>query len=205
MPVDHDRKLLFIHIPKTGGTTILTLLGLWNKQRAPDFQKLFGDFGTVDLQHLTLAQTAQFLTPQEFASYFRFAFVRNPWDRAVSAAQWRTKFPEAGVRDLRDFVDWAERVNRRGAQYSSDTHALPQSEFLAAGGGVPGISSIGRFETFADDLRNIFGSRLALPAQLPHKLRRPDARMYRDYYCGDLRERVARLYAEDAARFGYTF
>ena len=87
MPVDHDRKLLFIHIPKTGGTTILTLLGLWNKQRAPDFQKLFGDFGPVDLQHLTLAQTAQFLTPLEFASYFRFAFVRNPWDRAVSAAQ----------------------------------------------------------------------------------------------------------------------
>jgi hypothetical protein len=105
VPVDHDQKLLFIHVPKTGGTTILTLLGLWKEERSPDLHTLFGDLGPLDLQHLTVAQARQFLTPAEFAAYFKFAFVRNPWDRAVSAALWRARFRDEGVRDLRDHLD----------------------------------------------------------------------------------------------------
>src|SRR5438477_12475659 len=99
MPVDHNRKLLFIHIPKTGGTTVLTLLGLWKKERSANLGTLFGDWGSFDLQHLTLFQAEQFLTCSEFASYFKFAFVRNPWDRAVSAAFWQTRFRDEGIRD----------------------------------------------------------------------------------------------------------
>lgn len=204
MPVDHDRNLLFVHIPKTGGTTILTLLSLWNKERSPDFQKLFGDFGTVDLQHLTLSQTAQFLTPLEFSSYFKFAFIRNPWDRAVSAAQWRRRFREDGVRDLRDFVEWAERVNQRGPERASDVHALPQTAFLSDQDGGT-VDAIGRFESFDADLRKILGDRVALPASLPHKLERPDRRSYRDFYTPDLQERIDRLYADDIRRFDYSF
>ncbi len=205
MPVDHDRRLIFIHIPKTGGTTILTLLGLWNKERSPDFQKLFGNFGNVDLQHLTHAQIADFLTPDEFHSYFKFAFVRNPWDRAVSAAQWRTNFRDEGIRDLDDFVEWAERVIREGPRAPADAHALPQSAFLTPPDGAASVSSIGRFENFPSELRRILASVTELPASLPHKLPRADPRGYRDFYHGSLRDRVGRLYAEDAARFGYKF
>ena len=102
MPVDHHRKLLFIHIPKTGGTTISSLLGLRTKDRSASLQTLFGDFGSVALEHLTLSQTGQFLTAEEFSSYFKFAFVRNPWDRTVSSALWRTRLREDGIRDLQD-------------------------------------------------------------------------------------------------------
>ena len=195
--------MLFIHIPKTGGTTILTLLGLWKKQRSPDLQILFGDFATVDLQHLTLAQAEQFLTPDEFASYFKFAFVRNPWDRAVSAAYWRTKFHDEGVRDLRDYMEWAEAINARGPRRPSDSHALPQSSFIT--GASKGLTCIGRFESYARDVETMLGRSIKLPDPLPRKLVNPDPKHYRNYYHGNLRERVARLYAEDAARFGYAF
>jgi chondroitin 4-sulfotransferase 11 len=203
MPVDHDRRLLFIHIPKTGGTSILTLLGLWKKARSPDLQILFGEFGAADLQHLTLAQAEQFLTPDEVATYFKFGFVRNPWDRAVSAALWQTRFSETGVRDLADFIDWAEAINRRGARSPSEVHALPQSAFLRGNSG--GLDCIGRFENYERDVRRILGRFISLPKDLPHKLERPGSLPYRDYYYGGFRERVAKLYAEDIARFGYTF
>jgi hypothetical protein len=205
MPVDHDRKLLFIHIPKTGGTTILTLLGLWKKERSASLHTLFGDFGSVDLQHLTLAQAEQFLTPTESASYLKFSFVRNPWDRAVSAAWWRTRFPDQGIRDLRDYVDWAERVNRRGRSHPWDVHALPQSSFVELEGGRVGVGRIGRFENFEHDLEMILGRVLRMPHPLPHKLQQPGRRHYRDYYRGDLALRVGRLFAKDVDRFGYTF
>jgi len=205
MPVDHDRKLLFIHIPKTGGSTILTLLGLWKKERSPSLQTLFGDFGAVDLQHLTLSQAEQFLTDAEFASYFKFAFVRNPWDRAVSAALWRTRFRDEGIRDLRDFIDWAEGVNRRGTLGPKDVHALPQSSFVTGADGRADVACIGRFENYARDLEAILGRFLKVPHPLPHKLQHAARGHYRDYYHGDLQRRVGRLYARDVERFGYSF
>ncbi len=205
MPVDHARRLLFIHIPKTGGTSILTLLGLWKNERSPCLQTLFGDFGSLDLQHLTVSQATQFLTPEEMTGYFKFAFVRNPWDRAVSASFWRQRFKEEGVRDLRDFVDWAERVNRAGVVNRSTVHALPQSAFLISSNGTVAVDRIGRFESFPEDARSILCPFFAIPPALPHKLKNPERRHYRDHYSGDLAARVGRLYAGDAARFGYRF
>ncbi len=206
MPVDHRRRLLFIHIPKTGGTSILTLLGLWKKERSPSLETLFGDFGPADLQHLTLAQTEQFLTPQEFTLCFKFAFVRNPWDRAVSAAFWRTRFKEEGVRDLRDYIDWAERVNRASAPLNRSTvHALPQSAFLTAADGRTTVDRIGRFENFEQDAKEILARFVNIPPALPHKLQCIERREYRDHYTGDLADRTALLYAEDIGRFAYSF
>jgi hypothetical protein len=205
VPVDHDRNLLFIHIPKTGGTTILTSLGLWQSQRSANLRTLFGDFGGIDLQHLTLSQAEQFLTPAEFAQYYKFSFVRNPWDRAVSAALWQGRFPDEGIRDLRDYIGWAERVNRIGARRAYDAHALPQSAFVTTPNGSVGVDHIGRFENFARDLQRILGRFVKLSHPLPQNLRRDDRRDYREFYGGDLQGRVAALYAEDVARFGYAF
>ena len=180
----------------------MTLLGLWKNDRSPDLRILFGDFGALHLQHLTLSQAEQFLTPVEFASYFRFAFVRNPWDSAVSAAHWRSRFPNEGIRDSGDYVSWAEEVTSRGTRRPSDAHALPQVSFLTSCGEV---ASIGRFENYAQDLHAILGRFIKLPDPLPHQLQRSGHQHYREYFHGNLQERVARLYAEDAARFGYAF
>jgi hypothetical protein len=205
MPVDHGRKLLFIHIPKTGGTTILSMLGLWKKERSPDLSTLFGDFGPFDLQHLTLSQARQFLTRAEWTSYFRFAFVRNPWDRAVSSALWRTRFRDEGIRDLRDYIDWAERVNRNGPRARSDVHALPQSAFVINDDGSPGVHCIGRFENYERDVQAILSPFLRVYRPLPHNLKHLDRGHYRDYYHGDLEGRTRRLYTQDVERFGYSF
>ena len=205
MPVDHDRRLIFVHIPKTGGTSILNLLGLWQKHRSANLRTLFGEFGPFDLQHLTLSQLRQFLTEGEMTSYCKFAFVRNPWDRAVSGALWQARFSEMGIRDLRDYVDWAERVIGHGARRPSDAHAMPQSAFVVSADRSLGVDHLGRFEEYRTDLEAILGRFLTMSYQLPYKLQQTQRGHYRDYYHGDLQTRVAKLYAEDAQRFGYAF
>lgn len=71
----HDSKIIFIHIPRTGGTSV---------------EKHFG----FKHQHGWKPETAQHLTLKEYSNhydvndYFKFTLVRNPWDRLVSWYLW---------------------------------------------------------------------------------------------------------------------
>ena len=63
-----DTKSLFVHIPKTAGISVG--VGLYGRKT--------GD-------HRTIADYALCFTQAEFQALFKFAFVRNPWDRLFSA------------------------------------------------------------------------------------------------------------------------
>ena len=60
-----DHSFVFIHIPKTGGTSIRTALDFWSAHN-----------------HFTAREIRQIYP--ESSGKFSFAFVRNPWDRLVS-------------------------------------------------------------------------------------------------------------------------
>ena len=68
--VNHDHNFLFIHIPRTGGTSI-----------EDHFQKE----GVEDIyKHWTLNDYKNDLSNEVFENYFKFAFVRNPWNFTIS-------------------------------------------------------------------------------------------------------------------------
>ena len=93
MPVSHELKCIFVHIPKSGGTSVENALGLLADVRNENTETMFGLIkspalkkkvrSTSFLQHLT-AKELRRLLPSQFSSYYRFAFVRNPWSRMVS-------------------------------------------------------------------------------------------------------------------------
>src|SRR5699024_9573361 len=64
----HKNKCVFIHVPKTGGKSVDT-----------------GMFNHVDCSHVTVREYKNILGPKYFKQYFKFAFVRNPWERTFSA------------------------------------------------------------------------------------------------------------------------
>lgn len=71
--IDHERRLLFIHIARTGGTSIE--------------EALCGrDWWLIDppSKHLSAAQARAYYGEKIWSSYVKFAVVRNPWDRVVS-------------------------------------------------------------------------------------------------------------------------
>ena len=67
MYIDHDNKIVFIHIPRTGGTSIKSALNLHDK------------IYKEDVYHMSANDI-----PKECEDYFKFTFVRNPFDRFVS-------------------------------------------------------------------------------------------------------------------------
>jgi Sulfotransferase family len=71
MLVSHSHKLIFVHIQKTGGQTVSKVL----KENISDISRFRRkhEFAMHAMEEL-----------EGWNEYFKFAFVRNPWDRLVS-------------------------------------------------------------------------------------------------------------------------
>lgn len=158
---------------------------------------------TGGLQHLLARQIRSEVGEDRFASYFKFAVVRNPFDRLVSQyCHTRDRVDlRAFLRMPKDasFDEYLERIRaRRHVQWE------PQCSFLFDEDGTLLVDFVGRFERLAEDAAEIF-ARLGLDgAALPHA-NRSQRSPYRDYYRDDLRRQVEEMYGEDLARLDYEF
>ena len=219
MLISRERKLLFVHIQKTGGSSISEFL----KKNIPDVQLLLA-------KHEFAARGRASLP--EWDEYFRFAFVRNPWDRMVS---WYTMIASAGSlsqqeaaasgRKMAHFQQWrsnklwlyameegptfADFIRRcsepveveKGVHYS---FAYNQLDYLADAGGKLLVDFVGRHERWEADSRQLLDRLGFTGATLPH-VNRSEHRHYSTYYDPDTAAVVARRFRRDIEFFGYEF
>ena len=137
---------------------------------------------------------------QDFDRLFKFAFVRNPYDRLVSAWSWRC-FPYRSS-TFRDFVlnlDFWRAID-------VGNHLRPQVEFIHSKTDGLLVDFVGRFEQINEDLQ-ILADRIGVPdlaKQMGHQNRSRDpSDDYRRYYDEETRGIVRLVYAEDFRTFGY--
>jgi hypothetical protein len=88
-PATSNRDILFVHIQKTGGSSILRALG---QEPHPRYKHCFA------------AEFRSMCTPEQWERTFKFAFVRNPWERLVS---WWSM-----INAYRDAFQRGARLNR---------------------------------------------------------------------------------------------
>ena len=120
MPIDRQAKLIFVHIPKTAGTSVelaLTLHGDWRQEnrlncfgQISSSSLLARNFSSNFMQHLRLHEI-QCVLGEEFVDYEIFTVVRNPWTRFLSS--YRRKDP-----DLCSYVRWRCRTELENASLS---------------------------------------------------------------------------------------
>ncbi|MEM9045237.1 MAG: sulfotransferase family 2 domain-containing protein [Pseudomonadota bacterium] len=171
-------------------------------------------FGCMAGQHMGMRDYQIAFSGPEFSRFFKFTFVRNPWDRVVSAYH----FLKAGGINAADAAD-ADRIIHpfenfedfvRGYLASGERglqrHFVPQYRFLCTQwNGPPKVDFIGRFEQIEADYQHIC-ARLnienALEANNKTKSRPRD---FRDEYSAETAEIVGQVYARDVELFGYSF
>jgi hypothetical protein len=198
--ISHKHRFIFIHIPKTAGTSIEEAL------RDESCQLLPGewDHGRVHhtpLNHLTLQEVADYgmLTPAQLKSYFKFCFVRNPWDRLVSEifCPWMSPwFKELPVdQRIRRACELATTTNGIG------NHLRLQQDFVDADG-LP-MDFVGRFEHLDEDFDQLCRL-LGIEAALPHR-NRSAHRPYQEYYDEQTQALAAATYRRDIEAFQYQF
>ena len=128
---------------------------------------------------------------ENYDTYFKFGFVRNPWDVVVSWVHYGGHSMDEG---------WATPTNlKKFPKYYWDS----QCEWLFAGDRCL-VDFIGRFENLQEDF-NIVCDKIGIPRQeLP--CRNPTKhKHYTEYYDDETRQIVAEKYAKDIEYFGYEF
>src|SRR5947199_7305777 len=107
--ISFQKRFLFVHIPKTAGNSIQSVLRDYSEDQIVALrseQDGIEHFGLHNpnykiRKHSTLAEYRMALGDEQFRSLYKFACVRNPWDRMVS--YYFTPTQQAGGREARGF------------------------------------------------------------------------------------------------------
>lgn len=205
--ISHRYRAIFVHIPKTGGTSVEEVL--WPRPRSQadlwmGFTSRFANkYQTGGLQHLFARHIRQEVGRDAFTTYFKFSFVRNPWDKAISqffSMQRRDDLREfIGMKPGDCFKTYLERIAKK-----QHVQWEPQHRFLLDDNGELLVDRVGRFEHFERDLRAVLARLGVEVAAVPHRNRTSHG-PYQEYYDPESVGMVEEMYAEDIARFGYHF
>jgi len=217
MLLSPKHRFLFVHIAKTGGTSVRAALAArrwadpwyWPMFLCSRFSHLSGHrIGTKLPRHAKIVAAKELLPREYFDSLFKFAFVRNPWDLQVSSFHHiRRERPQylGGHTDFGDFLRW-KLDPERPYQFHVDTSIELQTDYLIDLHGTIVVDFIGRYERLEQDFATAC-ERIGLRGiHLPHRRQAKDRqRDYRRYYDDGTRELVARHFARDIELLGYSF
>ena len=186
---------IFVHVTKTGGTAIAqSLVGEQPyHHRAIGYRAIYGH--------------------KKYKQYFKFGFVRNPWDRLFSAwtylsqGGWHEhdkKWFEENISQYKTFEEFVMSY-LSPESIKNHPHFWPQHMFLCDRNKKIIVDYIGHFETLAADF-DYLKNKLGLPASsLTKKNASHKSKRYQDAYTNDMIEKVRSIYADDCEIFSYNF
>lgn len=224
----NEHRCIFVHIPKVAGQSIeqffMQRQGLdWELDRETLYLHANNDprRGTEKLAHLSAAEyvACGHVAAEQFSTYFKFSFVRNPWARILSEYLYRNYLHH---RSFKHFVLEKQPKPGWGDKYR---HVMPQFDMLYDADGHLLVDYVGRFENLQADF-DLVCARLEIhDSKLPHRNSSgKDSRVRKrrirnvllqngeniktslhDFYDAETREAVAEMYRKDIETFGYEF
>ena len=209
-------RFLFVHIPKTGGTSIRAALRYYkwsDPYRIPLFlcsrlSAFTGHRLACKLpRHAKIIAAHEMLPRDFFDSLFKFAFVRNPWDLQVSSYHHILRERPHLLADIKDFETFikVKLDPDRPPVYHFDVTTTPQSDYLIDLKGRILVDYIGRYESLEEDFKGVCKRIGIKPPRLPHKRKAVDRWDYRRYYSDHTAELIANHFKRDIELFGYSF
>ena len=155
MPISHRFKTIFIHIPKTAGESIEKTLGM---SEGSPYENLNGTIeNKIVLQHLTgEVLKKDYIKPEIWIDYFKFAVVRNPWSGSVSEYNWFLRYGTSVT-----FSEWVKSLETRIKINKSINplevgHNIEQYKFLFNQSGELMVDELIFFEDLNNSFNNIY-------------------------------------------------
>lgn len=216
MPIIHDKKIVFIHIPRTGGTSVNDYFlskGFFQDHKLDtstyNFHILYGLYRfnnqIFELDHLTFKEIERFSAPIVHKNYKKFAVVRDPIQRILSEYKRIKKQRDFRLFDCSNmtFESFLTKIEEifdnefQGVGHFRRSHIIPQHEYVDGAEDV----TILYFERLADEWRK-FSEENKLPDfYLPHK-NQAKTNGGDDISEGSVKI-IRKLYSKDFDAFGY--
>jgi len=190
--ISHDRKFIFVHVGRTGGSS---------------FERAAGVSITLDARTQHLGNT-DFIEkhkpfdyykksyPSEFNSYFKFTIVRNPFERLVSRWLWRSEVIKDNKLSLYDFINTRPKNSKYSEFFKLTGLSIDDS--------IKMFDYIGRFEQLQDTFAYLC-EKFNINIKDVHHTNMTQTFRYQDYFDNDSIELVNRLYKDDLRIFCYKF
>ncbi len=213
MIISHKYKFIFIHIQKCAGTSITYGLNPYLGAEdivlgcTPKGEKLSQEWGETKglYKHVTAKKAKQAIEAMDeniWNDYFKFSFIRNPWDLVVSTYHWwkKTKWNDENktgdkIRALNNFEEYV---------LSPYLRTNTCSQFVMDGQGHSMVDFIGRYESLTKDFAYICG-KVGLPnINMPVK-NTSEHNPYQDYYNEKTKAIVKERFKWDLKNFKYSF
>lgn len=211
--ISNFEQFIFIHIPKCAGTSMEILIG-------------------TNTSHESINVIKNRLSENKFNKYYKFSFVRNPWDRAVSFYEFIKKIKEKEpkrkltnkkqiykkinlesfkgfCKDLATYSIEDPRIARRDvSRYSRDKNLIssvfaPMYQFLTDKNDNLLMNFVGKFENINEDWKKIC-KELYFMESLPKKRVTPH-KNYKEYYDNKSIEFIRKWASKDIEMFEYSY
>lgn len=206
--VSHRHRFIFAAVPKTGthsvrqalreqmGEDDLEQVGLFVNKRFP-----WSELAAIQHGHFSLRELRPYLGDDPFDRYFKFAFVRNPFDRFVSYCAFVLRGGDLFEQQPR------EAMHHFLFRAPPEQHILfqPQASLLVDDDGKTLLTDgVGRVEDMQGSYDAIC-AQIGIPSRVLDRVNGTSHGDYRGYYNQALIDGVRARYAQDLDLFGYTF
>lgn len=181
MIVNDKKKFIYIHSPKTGGTTIRMLFD-------PN-----DEWAIKQKKHAKIKNSN--IDKRKLKEYTKFSFVRNPWERQVSLYEFSNNLKRQNskpiIKDLKTFLRLSKEMPA-------------QIKWLTIRG-VCIMDFVGRIENFEEDVMRIAKLLDIQIDEIPKCNATYRNRPYQEYYDSETLKMVERIVKPDVDAFGYKF
>lgn len=192
----HDSKIIFIHIPKTGGTTIEKML-----IDTPNIGPVNERFGSHHRLGQVFREWAGEDTHPEkrkdIASYHMFVVARNPWERYASMY----------IHDYKAFVDGVNPVEPPSIEEYMDTRVQETFfKFIEVNGSIPDNLMVLNFHDFNKEVARIWKAMgLPKPKIIHENRKEPELLELQEEICHNeyFQNAVAKMCSAEIELFGY--
>lgn len=176
--VNHKHKFIFVHIPRTGGTSI----------------ECFFDKQVCENYFFRKKHSSHRYELAAFSDYFSFTFVRNPWDRMLSFYLKVT----SGAKNPITFLNWLK------SYHVYNKYPCSMCDFIFDTNETQTVDFVGRYENFQDDF-NFVCNKLDVSVSRLQKLNQVPHEEYTNYYDTESIALVNQLCYRDIEFFEYEY
>ena len=180
-------SFVFIHINKTGGSSIAKALN-------------------IPFDHATALEKIEEIGCEKWQKRLTFTVVRNPWDKVVSHYHYRQKTNQTNLLNKPiSFQEWVQLAYEKQDPfyYDSPKMFMPQMDWITNKKGDVLVDEILHFENLSHDFNELM-QKLGKIEALPH-LNESKRGNYRNYYDETTAEIVRAWFEKDIRHFGFQF